>query len=41
MISIIFRNKIDLNQHYNVQSVAIQKFGILIGYTYDIFVLIN
>ena len=36
-----FQDKIDLNLDCNVQSVAIQKFGISIVYTYYIFVLIN
>ena len=38
MISIISRDKNDLDIDYNVQS---EKFGILIGYTYNIFVLTN
>ena len=37
----MFRDKIDLNLDYNIHSVAIRKNGILIDYTYDIFVLIN
>ena len=41
MISIIFRDKTDSNLDYKVQSAAIRKFGILIGYTYDILALIN
>ena len=41
MITIIVRYKIILNLDYNVQTVAIRKLEIFIGYTYDIFVLIN